>query len=424
MNKAAITEGRELAPAIPSKYDIIPIHQSDAANFKRCRRRWEWSSPMRLNLTGKVSQLGVYMPLWFGSGIHYALQQYYDPNFQRDPVEAFVYWYDLVWRGGTVTEEQLELSYDPKPKEIAVQEIPPKGWESIYHRRFKILGLYDLLADPDEDEFEEHKELGINMMKFYREYAKKHDNFRVIAAEHTFSVPIRNPTTGEVMRAIDPRDGNEKEVHARGKQDAVIEMLDSGLYGILEHKSAVDIGEGYFDKLDKDEQCTRYLWAGQQEAELHDLVYKKLSFVIYNAIRKNYPRPPTPLNSGLFSIDRSKESTTYELLMQYIQERNIGLVVANDEKRQAYIEYVREAGDEQFIERRLVPRNKFEMIACGERMWMEAQDMLTPSLNIYPNPTGDWACLKCAFRGPCIARDDGSDWEQMLRDNYQLNATR
>jgi hypothetical protein len=25
-------------PAIPSKYDIIPIHTSDRATFKRCRR--------------------------------------------------------------------------------------------------------------------------------------------------------------------------------------------------------------------------------------------------------------------------------------------------------------------------------------------------------------------------------------------------
>jgi len=416
MNNAPLNQV-ELAPPIPSKFDVIPIHASDAATFKRCRRRWQWSSPMNMNLTGKVSQMGVVMPLWFGTGIHYGASQYYDPRFQRDPVEAFVSWFDIVWRGGIVDEHGLELSYDREPKPYLSPAQSGMMWQ--------VRGLYDLLADPIEEDFEEHKELGIKMLQFYREYAKKNDNFRVIAAEHTFSVPVTHPTTGEVMRAIDPRDGIEKEVHARGTQDAIIQT-DQGLYGILEHKSAVDISEGYFDKLDKDEQCTRYLWAAQKEAELHGLAYKKLHYVLYNAIRKTYPKPPTPIGKDglMFSIDRSKESTTIEMIEQFIKERNIGLVIANDEKRQNYMDYVRHAGDDQFIERRLVTRNQHEIQSCGERVWMEAMDMLAPDLRIYPNPTGDWACLKCAFRGPCIAKDDGSDWQQILNDNYELNKGR
>jgi hypothetical protein len=413
-----VTQIPEIAPAIPSKYDIIPIHASDAATFKRCRRRWEWSSPMRMNLTGSVSQLGVYMPLTFGSWIHYALAQYYDPHFQRDPVEAFVSAFDIGWHGGTVhNEADLELSYDPEPRKMLSDLQSGVMW--------KVRGLWELLPEPlDEDMFEEHKDLGIEMLTFYKEYARKNDNFRVIAAEHTFSVPILDPSTGEVLRAIDPRDGIEKEVHARGTQDAIIQMLDSLLYGILEHKSAVDIGEGYFDKLDKDEQCTRYLWAGQREAQDHGLAYTKLSFVLYNAIRKSYPRPPTELKNGLFSINRTEESTTIELLEKFIQEKGIGIVIANDEKRQAYMNWVREKGDEQFIERRLVTRNQYEIQSCAERVFMEASDMLDPTLRIYPNPTGDWACLRCTFRGPCIAKDDGSDWQTMLKDNYALNRGR
>jgi hypothetical protein len=410
------TTANEIAPPIPDKFDIVPIHASDTAVFKSCRRRWDWVSPMRHGLTPKVSQLGINMNLWFGSGIHYALQQYYDPHFQRDPVESFVYWYDLVWRGGAVKADDLELTYDPEPRPLYDTE--EKKGLGIGNGKYKVLGLYDLLADPIEEDFESMKELGINMMTFYKDYAARNDNFRVITAEHTFSVPLRNPATGEVLRAIDPRDGEEKEVHARGTQDAVIQMLDTGLYGILEHKSAVDIGEGYFDKLDKDEQCTRYLWAGQREAEIHDLAYKKMSFVIYNAIRKAFPRPPTELKSGLFSIDRTNESTTYEMLQEFIAQRNLQIVVANDQKRQDYMEWVRSAGDTQFVERRLVTRNQYEIQSCEDRVTMEALDMLDPGLRIYPNPTGAWFCLKCPFRGPCIARDDGSDWQSILSDNY------
>ena len=67
---------------------------------------------------------------------------------------------------------------------------------------------------------------------------------------------------------------------------------------------------------------------------------------------------------------------------------------------------------------------KYEIESCGERVWMEAMDMLQPDLRIYPNPTGDWACLKCPFRGPCIAKDDGSDWQSILNDNYEKNKGR
>ena len=88
----------EQAPPVPSKYDVIPIHASDAATFKRCRRRWEWSSPMNMNLTGKVSQMGVVWPLKFGTGIHYGLVTILRSRFQRDPVEAFISWCEIVWR--------------------------------------------------------------------------------------------------------------------------------------------------------------------------------------------------------------------------------------------------------------------------------------------------------------------------------------
>jgi hypothetical protein len=408
---------------IPSKTEIIPLHQSDVSTFKRCRRKWEWSSPMRMNLTGRSDQLGIVDYWWFGSGIHYALSQYYDPNFQRDPVEAFVWWYSTVMNGGRVTEDQLELGYDRKPKQTQVYGVGEGSmeWDGTY----TIRGLYDLLAQPDDYEFEEMKELGINMMKFYREWAPANDDFTVIDCERVFSVPILDPATGEPLIAIDPRDGAVKQVHARGKRDAVIQDNGNGQYGILEHKTAQEIGEGYFDKLDKDEQCTRYMWAGEYEADLYDLPYKHLSFVHYNGIRKAYPRTPTELKSGMFSIDRTKESTTYALLQQFIKERPfVQMAIRDDEKAQAYIEYVREKGDEQFVQRKTVYRNRAEIKSCGERVYMEAMDMLQPDLRIYPNPTGDHACLRCPFRGPCIARDDGSDWQQMLADNYEPNVGR
>src|SRR5262245_66668156 len=93
-----ITDNLAVPPKIPNKVDIIPIHASDIASFKRCRRYWDWSSPTRGNLRRKVQFYGVNPNLWYGGGIHYALEQYYNPVLRRDPVETFIAWFTLQWQ--------------------------------------------------------------------------------------------------------------------------------------------------------------------------------------------------------------------------------------------------------------------------------------------------------------------------------------
>jgi hypothetical protein len=287
-----------------------------------------------------------------------------------------------------------------------------------------------LPVSEDLEQYEEHKELGLGMLEFYKHYAEENDNFAVICEEHTFSVPIVD-RDGVPLMMIDPRDNKVKEVHLRGTQDAIIQDLESGQFGILEHKTAVSIDENYHRKLEKDEQCTTYMYGAEREARLHGLEYERISYVLYNAIRKAYPKPPTPVKNGLFSINRQAESTTYSMLMAYIEQNGLGPLVFGDTeigiepdlRLQAYVEYVRDKGDEQFVVRTPVRRNKQEIDSCGERIYMEAMDMLTGP-QIYPNPTGDYSCLNCIFRVPCIARDDGSDWKMILSDNYESNWTR
>ncbi len=108
-------------PEIPSKYDVIPVHNSDRSNFKACRRRWDWSSPARQNLTVRAEIYGVDTNLWFGTGIHYALEGFYSPVVRRDPVEVFKTWFDIQWRGGVVTAEWLDLVYDLKPEPLGTR---------------------------------------------------------------------------------------------------------------------------------------------------------------------------------------------------------------------------------------------------------------------------------------------------------------
>jgi hypothetical protein len=117
-----VTQGLWRPPEIPSKFDVVPLHNSDRGSFLRCRRYWDWSSPARNNLPLRADIHGINPNLWFGTGIHWALEQYYQPGLRRDPVEAWTTWFDIQWRGGTVTEEWLDRVYDlnPRPNRLLV----------------------------------------------------------------------------------------------------------------------------------------------------------------------------------------------------------------------------------------------------------------------------------------------------------------
>ncbi len=401
-------------PTLPGKYDILPIHQSDLATYKYCRRKWDWSSPSKHNLRRKITIYGVNPALWFGTGIHYALQLHYDPLLQRDPVETFKTWWTWQVEGGIVSQDELEQVLDVEPRPTLDDLGEPVA--------YTVKGMRELLPEFFEEEWLELRDLGVGMMEFYKEYAEKNDNFDVIAAESSFSVPLGFEARD--TREQSPNYGQMLEVHARGKRDAIIQWRDTGLYGIVDHKSASTIGDDYFRKLDKDPQCSTYLWASQEEAKMYDLPWKKIEYVLYNVLRKKYPQAPTSLKSGKPSLNRTEEGTTAELFEDYVKDNNLSAWFNTDLKAQGYYTWLLEQGDKNFIIREPVYRNVHEAYNTGEQIKMVAQEMLSDNLAIYPNPTSDWLCTNCPFRAPCLAADDGSDYEAMLVDGFERNRDR
>lgn len=431
------------SPPTPSKWDIIPVHTSDRGTFKHCRRQWWLSSPSMRNLVPSAKVHGIREALWFGTGIHYALQKFYDPGLSEDPSLCWLEWFDLQWEGGYVNEEQISEFVDRDPQKTEVNSV------------YKVSGLSELMPFADSQETIEHfmhlRQLGEGMMKFYVGFAEDNDNFNVISTEHDFSIPVLEPNTDKVLYMVDHREmpedwepdltlhnkygplitmvggftGNPmfyKQVHARGRMDMIIQDTESGRFGILDHKTTKDVpDEDYFKHLELDEQCTTYLWAGEIEAELYDLEYKKLEFITYEAIFKGYPVPPTITNSGMPSRDRKKESTTASLYEQAIKVMGIEELIRRDEKQMAYWTWLLEVGDKKFINRTDTWRNKIQRENAGIRLYYEALDMLNPDTKLYPNPSKNWLCLNCAFRAPCIAMETGADYESMLDQGYVGN---
>jgi hypothetical protein len=444
-------------PTNPDKWSIIPIHSSDRATFKFCRRQWVWSSPSHLNLIKKASVLGIEKNLWFGTGIHKALERYYNPAIRDDPAIAFEAWFDLQWHGGIVSDTEVREFVDRDPRPI-VHEIDgnvQSGNPTDIYKEWKVAGLVDVLPDGyrDDEMFMGLKELGINMMKFFKDYSEANDDFAVILVEHDFSVPVLN-AKGEPLYAVDNRmmpdgwepnfdEGNEfgpyivegfddgegnytltKQVHVRGRMDLIIQEHESGRYGIRDFKTASRIGDDYFRHLELDEQCTSYLGFGQLEARLHNLEFKELEFIDYQALLKSYPKPPTPLKDGTPSLGRSTETTTAKLFEEYIDNNGLRELFNLDPKMQNYYSWLLELGDDRFIKITRTWRNHSQRLNAMVRLHAEAQDMLNPNMVAYPNPTKNYSCLNCAFRIPCIQAETGDDYTMTLEDGYMPNWNR
>jgi hypothetical protein len=407
---------------IPSKYDIIPIHTSDVANFLRCRRYWNWSSPARSNLRHRVEQYGINTNLWFGSGIHFALESYYNPLLQRSPVEAFQTWFEYQWNGGIVTPDWLDRTYDIKPEAYASH---PDYGVTLW----KIRGLKDLHPDPRHEEFEELRQLGIGMMEFYKGWAPKHDNFEVVAAEALFSVPVitndRRILTSVDTREESPNFGKRLEVHARGKRDTIIYDPENDQYGLIDYKTASKIDEDYFLKLENDAQVSNYMWASQMEARMFSLPWRTISFCIYQAMWKQYPHEVITLADGLRpSLDRSKQSCTAEMFADHIANTGLQAWYDDDVKAQAFYNYLVAEADTRFINRERAYRSQIALRTTGEELAMIAEEMLAENLKIYKRPSGDRNCTRCVFRAPCLAMDDGADWPSMIEAGYEQNRDR
>jgi len=418
----------------PSKWDIIPLHTSDRAAFKYCRRQWHWSSPARSNLIPRSRVYGIREPLWFGTGIHYVLERFYDPFLQEDPVATWMSWFDLQWEGGQVTSDDIKrhglVDRDPVEQDDGT---------------FVVKGLRDILPMPDEEHFMEVRGLGVGMMEFYKDYAAaNNDGFRTIAVEHEFSIPVLD-LDGKPLYMQDRRTMPEnwvpnkelenfygplmeerkhvwyKQVHTRGRMDKVVQETEGiGRYGIHDYKTTSRLDDDYFRALELDEQGTFYLWAAEREAQMFDLEYDNVDFIVFEAILKAFPTPPTILKSGLPSINRQTESPTAEMFEKCIDELGIRMIYDNDIKMQEYYTWLLEKGDKRFIHREETARNKTQRKNAGIRLYFEALDMLSDP-RIYPSPKKEYGCINCAFRAPCIAAEDGSDWKSMIHDGYVAN---
>jgi hypothetical protein len=343
----------------PTKQPIVPdieVHTSDRILFKQCRRRWNWQSPIRDNLVRDGESAG---PLWLGSGIHFALEDYHGWNQFVDPTFALEAYYRAYYQAFR-------------------KNLPENAKELV--------------------------ELGSGMLRTYQDWIKRHQEFRTVWCDGKPMVEVRF----KILLPLTMKDG--RPIYYVGTLDRILQD-GHGRFWVLDYKTAARLDTG---KLDTDSQVSAYSWAA-------DLLFADRGWefegVVYIQLLKDVPEPPRVLRNGMLSTAKNQR-TTYDLYRKALQDmypsgqipdvyRDVLTTLATEETPEG----------NRFIRRDIVRRNKAQIAAEYNAILQEVSDMINPDLPMYKNPSA-MACGWCPFHDVCVGLDDGSDWKSMLDVGY------
>lgn len=384
------------------------VRTSGRRVFRRCLRKWGFQSSMRMNLQRKGTEQNI--NFWFGTGIHFAMEDYFGYNRFGDPVRAF----------------------------------------QAYYAAFP---AYDRPEGADE-----HYYLGIGMLEYFKEWYKRHNvshgfetvwldesgnevapgtpgahplveesfmldlGLRVWVREDTEQIVFKDDDTlsAAVTKGLVRHDTKQNEyylleldpvsgirevrliqvpIYYHGTLDRVVRDR-YGRWWIMDWKTAKGADT---NKLETDDQISAYMWAAEQwfRRPIHGFVYVQLT--------KDVAKPPKRLANGQLSTDK-KQKTTYNLYRKALIE-DYGEVRRAPKKMIDFLNWLASEetpeGD-RFIRWDMVTRTREQKIATYHHIMAEVKMMIDPDLYLFPNPTRD--CIwDCPFRDACLMIDKGQE---------------
>jgi hypothetical protein len=350
----------------------IIIRTSERTTLKRCPQRWWWSYRDGLSPRGIPNQ-----KLWFGTGIHLCLSEWY----------------------GTGTKRRVH---------------PLETWANYTKDSMVMMRVYFDKGQGVESEWVDAIELGVAMLTAYLEEYGDDESWDFIATERSGRAKIRVPfgTSGTILYAY--------------TFDGVYRDLEDGLIKLLETKTAAAITTAH---LSMDDQAGSYWAMASFELRKAGLLGDKerIAGVNYNFLRKGFPdsRPRHPVSG-----ERCNKPTRDHMLQALdsfftaaeLKKMKVGELEAEVERLglEVYGEVSKTQPSPLFL-RHMVMRTTKERNTQIKRIQAEAQLMQayrdgTLPLTKTPRSTGHDAChFGCEFFLMCELHEAGGDW-QTVRD--------
>lgn len=345
--------------------EIRMLRNSERSTLKRCPQRWHWSYNEGLK-PNKVST-----KLWFGTGVHEALAEWYKPGFKRgkNPVKTWVEFCD---------------------------DQAMSGASAVW--------------DDEDVEWHDAKTMGIYVLESYLDHYGKDRDWDVIATEQTFNLLVR-----KVARLV-------------GTFDGVYRDRNTGEIWLMEHKTAAALS---IKHLPLDPQAATYHYAATRALRKAGLIgpEEEIVGVMYNFLLKYMP-PQSDRLKDEQGRNRNKPVKQHYLdafeqkglivpakpsltMLAEIAEEN-GLVVYGD------ISKVQKKPIEDMFQREPVYKSRQERINTGKQIVADVelrQAFLDGTVPLVKNPTRDCS-WDCDFYLMCQLHEAGEDWKSYRDDAY------
>lgn len=425
-----------MAHGMSYKRSRFTIRTSDRRVFRRCLRKWDYISSLRKNLTKQGTEQNI--NFWFGSAIHFAMEDYHGYNRYGDPRRAFYAYYksfnpnDLPMEaeshyGLGISMLTYYLTWYARHNELTQfttiwldehkQVVPPHtaGATPCVEQSFMVpLNVYaitDVQTDTIYAQYIPHSEgdpnaygkLGYLIYAGSGEYIPQEDNS---LAERMCYYWLDAQQRAHEVELI--------PMFYHGTIDKMV--IDKfGRWWLVDYKTAKGADT---NKLDTDDQIGAYIWAA---AILFD---RPIYGFIYLQLTKDAIQEPRRLKSGELSVDK-RQKTTYSAYKAALIE-DYGSVINAPSKHVQYLNELACAetpeGD-RFIRWDFIKRNDAQLLSTARCIYAELSMMLNPQLVCFPNPTRDCS-WDCPVREACIAQDREEtdtleiffkDWEERPR---------
>jgi hypothetical protein len=373
-------------------------------------RKWGFQSSMRLNLQRKGAETNI--NFWFGSAIHFAMEDYFGHNKFGDVTKAFQAYY---------------AAFKPADRPNGADEHYYLGmgmldyFKTWYPKHNEAYGFETVWLDADKKEvapgtpgakplIESSFILDLSTKVWARQdtgaIVDLADYNEVIKPDNKHYIVIG---TADTEMAWEPSEEVlveviEVPVCYHGTLDRVVRDK-AGRWWIMDWKTAKSADT---NKLDTDDQISAYMWAAEQwfGHPFHGFIYVQLT--------KDLAKPPKRLGNGTMSVDK-KQKTTYALTKEMII-KDYGEVRKAPAKTIDFLNMIaaQESPEgDRYIRWDLVTRTKAQKESTYRNILAEVNLMIQPNLDLFPNPTRD--CIwDCDFRDTCLRMDNGDEHQAML----------
>lgn len=352
------------------------LRTSERKAFKRCPQRWWWGYREGWKPIGAEST-----PLWFGTGVHLGLAEWYVPGTKRGrhPAETF--------------------------REYAQGAL----------RSVKVAAA----SEERVAQYEDGAVLGERLMEEYVKEYGQDASWDFIQAEQQFSLPVPWPE-GDRQQVYVVDEKSDALVEYKGTYDGVYRDLADGRIKLLETKTAASISLGH---LTIDDQAGSYWAVATATLRKMGLIGPKESIagINYNFLRKALP-DTRPVDAQGYATNKPVKND-YGLALGLGEGKDLAKLTLPKLEEIAKSRGITVLGERSKVQpqpifyRELVPRTKTEQVTQLRRIQDEAVHMQAVRdglLPVFKNPT--YMCHRdCDFHAICELQERGGDYRELAR---------